>query len=329
MNFELTSEFFAMPMSFEAELVVLWQQLIAMEEANSADEGISKQIANLKIEVEKKTRDIFMSLRAIDKVEIARHPNRPHSIEYIQSLCSDFFELEGDRYYGTDRAVMCGIANFRRRKVMIIGQEKGNIETRKFHNYGSAMPEGYRKIIRTMRLAEELRMPLICLIDTPGAYHGLAAEERGQASALADSIATMAQVKVPVISCILGEGGSGGAIAIAAANRVLMLENAVYSVITPEGCASILWQNKNKRDEAAEAQKLTAQDLLKFEIVDQVLKEPFGGAHKDRKMMIQTVGDALESALNAYSEPTQYHRYMSERVERYRQNKDLAQVIAF
>ena len=304
-------------MSFESDLVSLWKQVTAMETVVQ-DPEISKQIDTLKLELSRKAQELYSRMRPIDRVEIARHPNRPRSLSYITSLFNDFFELSGDRRFGEDKAIMCGLAIFRNRKLMIIAQEKGHDnDTRKLHNYGSPMPEGYRKAERAMRLAEELSVPIVSLVDTPGAYHGIAAEERGQAHALAECLATMSLVKVPIVSCILGEGGSGGAIAIAAANRVLMLENAVYSVITPEGCASILWQSKDKRVEAAEAQKLTALDLLEYKVVDQIIQEPFGGAHRDPSIAIRNLGDSLEVVLKEYSQD-QYPRYSQERLERYK-----------
>ena len=316
----LNKTFFDAPMSFESDLVNLLNQVTSMEEAAGKDEAISKQIEVLKAELYKKTEQLYANLRAIDRVEIARHPNRPRSLDYINRLCTDFFELAGDRRFGEDKAMVCGLANFNNRKIMLIAQEKGNNETRKLYNYGSCMPEGYRKAERAMRLAEELQIPIVTFVDTPGAYHGPVSEERGQAHALAECISTMSQVKVPVIACILGEGGSGGAIAIATGNEVIIMENAVYSVITPEGCASILWQMKDKKAEAAEAQKLTSRHLLGYKIVDRVVKEPFGGAHRDPEAAIEALGKELEANLAKYAEPTQYLRYMQERADRYRQN---------
>jgi acetyl-CoA carboxylase carboxyl transferase subunit alpha len=314
----LNQKFFETPMSFESDLVVLWKQVTAMEKVVQ-DPEISKQLDTLKLELSRKAQELYSQLRPIDRVEVARHPNRPRSMAYINTLFDDFFEVAGDRRFGEDRAIMAGLAIFRGRKVILIAQEKGyDNDTRKLHNYGSPMPEGYRKAERVMRLAEELAIPIVSLVDTPGAYHGIAAEERGQAHALAECLATMSMVKVPVISCILGEGGSGGAIAIAAANRVLMLENAVYSVITPEGCAAILWQAKDKRVEAAEAQKLTASDLLQYGIIDKVIEEPFGGAHRDPAIAIRNLGNALEVTLAEYQDPTQYHQYSQKRLERYK-----------
>ena len=229
---------------------------------------------------------------------MARHQDRPHFSDYVSALVDDFTPLAGDRVFSEDRAIIGGIGRFRGHTAMVIGHEKGSGTTgRVAHNFGMARPEGYRKAQRFMKLAEHYRIPVITLVDTPGAYPGVGAEERGQSEAIASCIQTCMRINVPLVSVIIGEGGSGGAIALAAGNHVSMLEHAVYSVISPEGCASILWRSREQAQEAAEALKLTADDLLKLGVIDGIVPEPLGGAHRDKAVTIDAVGDALEAAL--------------------------------
>ncbi len=229
---------------------------------------------------------------------MARHPDRPHFRHYVGTLFEDFTPLAGDRAYGDDKAILGGPARFRGRAVMVIGHEKGDdTEDRVRHNFGMANPEGYRKAVRLMQLAERFKLPVVTLIDTPGAYPGVGAEERGQAEAIARAIEACLHLTVPLVGVVIGEGGSGGAIALATADYVLMLEHAVYSVISPEGCAAILWRNGEEAPAAAEAMRLTAQDLQEFGIVDRVIAEPVGGAHRSRDEAIAAVGDAIDEAL--------------------------------
>ena len=232
-------------------------------------------------------------------MQVARHPDRPHFSDYVAGLVEDFSPLAGDRLYAEDRAIIGGLGRFRGYSVVVIGHEKGrNTETRVRHNFGMARPEGYRKAQRLMRLADRFGLPVITLVDTAGAYPGIGAEERGQAEAIARSIETCLSIRVPLISVVIGEGGSGGAIAIATANRVLMLEHAIYSVISPEGCASILWRSGDQAREAAGALKLTAQDLLKLEVIDEIVPEPLGGAQRGKEQTIEAVGAAVERHLH-------------------------------
>ncbi len=266
---------------------------------------IIAEISVLQKKVDKLLKETYNKLSSWDKVQVARHPERPHFLDYIKELIQDFTELTGDRLYGDDQAIVGGLGRFRGQTVMILGQEKGHdIESRMKHNFGSPKPEGYRKAIRLMALAEHYRVPLITLVDTAGAYPGVEAEERGQAVAIARATDMCLSVTVPFVSTIIGEGGSGGAIALATANRVLMMEHAIYSVISPEGCASILWHDAAKKEEAAEAQKLTAQDLLKLKIIDKIVPEPLGAAHRNPKEAITNLGNALEKELKDLSNLT-------------------------
>ncbi len=266
--------------------------------ATSGDINIAEEVARLQAKVDRLLRQTYAKLSPWQKTLVARHPERPHLKDYIEELVEEFTPLAGDRLYADDSAIIGGMGRLRGWSVMVIGQEKGSdTETRVRHNFGMAKPEGYRKAQRLMRLADRYRLPVVSLIDTPGAYPGVGAEERGQAEAIASCIATCLEIEVPLVSAIIGEGGSGGAIALAAANTVLMLEHAVYSVISPEGCASILWRSADHAQDAAEALKLTAADLLKLKVIDAIVPEPLGGAHRDRSATIGSVGDAIEGAL--------------------------------
>ena len=262
--------------------------------------NVAEEMARLNQRLERLLRQTYGRLTAWQKVQVARHPERPHCSDYVKGLIADFTPLAGDRAFGEDRAIVGGLGRFRGRSLVVIGQEKGaDTESRLYHNFGMAKPEGYRKAQRLMRLAERFQLPVLTLVDTAGAYPGVGAEERGQAEAIATSIATCLEIRVPLVSVIIGEGGSGGAVALAAANAVLMLEHAVYSVISPEGCGSILWRDGAHVQEAADALKLTAQDLLRLGVVDQLVPEPLGGAHRAREKAIAAVGSAVEEALRA------------------------------
>ena len=244
-------------------------------------------------------KDLYKTLTPWRKCQVARHPDRPHCKDYIEALFTEFTPLAGDRNFADDHAVMGGLARFNDRPVMVIGHEKGHdTKTRIERNFGMARPEGYRKAIRLMDMAHRFGLPVITLIDTPGAYPGKGAEERGKAEAIARSTMKGLEIGVPLVSVIIGEGGSGGAVAFATGNRLAMLEHSVYSVISPEGCASILWKDSDKMREAAEALRLTAQDLLRLGVADQVIEEPLGGAQRDRKATIAAVGRAIESMLS-------------------------------
>jgi acetyl-CoA carboxylase carboxyl transferase subunit alpha len=266
------------------------------------DIKIADEVAKLQTRIDRTLKQTYSKLTAWQKVQVARHPNRPHCLDFINGLIDRFTPLAGDRAFGEDAAIVGGLGRFRGRSVAVLGQEKGNeTETRVKHNFGMARPEGYRKAQRLMKLAERFKLPVITLVDTPGAYPGIGAEERGQAEAIARSIETCLNLRTPLVSAIIGEGGSGGAIALASANKVLMMEHAIYSVISPEGCASILWRDGDHTEEAAEALKLTAADLLELGVVDAVIEEPLGAAHRRPDDAIKAMGDAIESALAEFA----------------------------
>jgi acetyl-CoA carboxylase carboxyl transferase subunit alpha len=265
--------------------------------SNTDDLNIAKEISSLQTSADKLLQQAYKNLTSWQKVQVARHPDRPKFFDYLSALIDDFMPLAGDRLFGEDNAIIGGLGYFMGRVTMVIGQQKGfDTETRLKHNFGMAKPEGYRKAIRLMELADRFKIPILTFVDTAGAYPGIDAEERGQAEAIARCIETCLKVKVPLVSIVIGEGGSGGAIAIAAANTVLMLEHSVYSVISPEGCASILWRSATKASEAAEAQKLTAQDLLKFGVIDKIIPEPAGGAHRFFKVVSNSVKETIHQS---------------------------------
>lgn len=266
--------------------------------SNGSDINIADEVARLEGKVDRLLRQTYAKLTPWQKVQLARHPDRPHGSDYVKELITDFTPLAGDRGFAEDRAVLGGIGRFRGRSVVVLANEKGaDTETRLKHNFGMAKPEGYRKARRLMALADRFGLPLLTFVDTPGAYPGIDAEARGQAEAIARAVEACLQLSVPMIATVIGEGGSGGALALAAGNRVLMLEHSVYSVISPEACASIIWRTADNAQDAAEALKLTAQDLLKLGVVDTVIPEPLGGAHRERLPAIGGVGDAIEQAL--------------------------------
>ena len=262
--------------------------------AQSEDVDISQEVSRLQQKLEKQVKSSYSNLTPWQKSQVARHPQRPHCLDYVNALIEDFTPLCGDRLFADDEAMIGGIGRFKNISVVVLGQEKGHdIESRVKYNFGMAKPEGYRKAQRLMDLADKFNMPVICFVDTSGAFPGVEAEARGQAEAIASSIQKCLQIKVPIVSVVIGEGGSGGAIAIATANRVLMLEHSIYSVISPEGCASILWRSADKVKEATEALKLTAQDLRKLGVIDEIIAEPLGGAHRDPQAAIERVGDSI------------------------------------
>ncbi len=259
---------------------------------------VNEQIEEIKIRIDKKLSDIYKKLTPWHKLQVARHPERPHFLDYVKTLFQDFEPLSGDRLFKEDPALLCGFATFDGKSLMIMGHEKGkNTEDRIKHNFGMAKPEGYRKAIRLMKLAEKFNLPIITFIDTPGAYPGVGAEQRGQSEAIAKCIEVSLNLKNPTISIIIGEGGSGGAVAIATTNKVLMLEHSIYSVISPEGCASILWKDTKYAEEAASSMKITAQDLKELNIIDSIILEPTGGAHRNPSQTIKNVGNAIRSTL--------------------------------
>ena len=265
---------------------------------NSADVDIAEEVLRLQDKVQKQLRATYAKLTPWQRVQVARHAERPHAQRYIDRLIGEYMPLAGDRAFGEDAAIVGGVGRLSGRSLVVIGQEKGDdTDSRIKHNFGMARPEGYRKAQRLMKLADRFRLPVLTLVDTPGAYPGLDAEARGQAEAIATSIDTCLQIGVPMVSVVIGEGGSGGALAIASADRVFMLENAVYSVITPEGCASILWRDSANAQEAAEAMKVTAADLKKLDVIDDVIPEPMGGAHRAPDETIDLVGKVVSEAL--------------------------------
>jgi len=281
-----------------AEIEGKAEELRAMARANPGMD-VSKEAEALDRKAETMLRDLYKGLNAWQKCQVARHPERPHCRDYIDALFTDYTPLAGDRNFADDHAVMGGLARFQGRPVMVIGQEKGHdTKSRIQHNFGMARPEGYRKAVRLMEMADRFGLPVITLVDTPGAYPGKGAEERGQSEAIARSTQKCLQLRVPLISIIIGEGGSGGAVALATGNRVAMLEHSVYSVITPEGCASILWKDSDRARDAAEALRLTAQDLTRLSVVDRIITEPTGGAQRDPQAAIQSVGAAIAAMLD-------------------------------
>ncbi|WP_267349433.1 acetyl-CoA carboxylase carboxyltransferase subunit alpha [Sphingomonas sp. GM_Shp_2] len=286
-------------LDFEKPIAELQNRIDELREtAADGTVDIAAEIARLQTKSDKLLRDTFAKLTPWQKTQVARHPERPHFKHYVAALFDEFVPLAGDRAFADDQAILGGFATFRGRRVMVLGHEKGeDTATRLRHNFGMGKPEGYRKAIRLVELADRFGLPIVTLVDTSGAFPGIQAEERGQAEAIARSTEACLAAGVPVVSAIVGEGGSGGAVALAAGNRVLMFEHAVYSVISPEGCASILWRTADKAPEAAEAMKMTAQDLKALGVIDTIVAEPVGGAHRDRGAAIGALGDALSGAL--------------------------------
>ena len=282
-------------LDFESEIAELEARINELRHvSNVKGTKILDEISNLEFKTKKLLKAKYSSLSPWQRVQVARHPERPHFIDYISGIFEDFQELSGDRNFGQDDAIIGGLASFYGESVMIIGQEKGNdTNSRIKRNFGMARPEGYRKSIRLMNLANKFNLPILTFVDTAGAYPGVGAEQRGQSEAIASSIKTCLSVDVPLISIIIGEGGSGGAVAIATGDRVLMLENSVYSVISPEGCASILWQKDGFDEIAANSLKLTSSDLVKLNVIDEVIAEPLGGAHRDIDKTIENVKQSL------------------------------------
>ncbi len=290
-------------LDFEKPVAALEARILELQAAaQESDIDADVEIAKLRGKADKQLADTYANLTAWQKTQVARHPERPHFKHYIASMFEDFMPLAGDRAFGDDQAIIGGLARLHGRRVMVIGHEKGDdTQSRIRHNFGMGKPEGYRKAIRLMELADRFGIPVVSLVDTSGAFPGIQAEERGQAEAIARSTEACLALGVPMIACIVGEGGSGGAVALAAADRILMFQYAVYSVISPEGCASILWRTGDKAADAAQAMKMTADDLKSLRIIDRIVKEPVGGAHRDHALAAATLASAIHEELEALS----------------------------
>ncbi|MCA0389395.1 MAG: acetyl-CoA carboxylase carboxyltransferase subunit alpha [Bacteroidetes bacterium] len=284
-------------LDFEKPIIELEERLVEMKKASDGLQ-IDGEIAKIEDKVKQLKENIYHSLTRWQKVQLARHPDRPYTLDYIYNMTSNFMELHGDRTFGDDKAVVGGFAMIGNFKVMIIGQQKGrDTKSNLYRNFGMPNPEGYRKALRLMKLAEKFNLPVVTLLDTPGAFPGLEAEERGQAEAIARNLLEMARLKVPIVVVIIGEGASGGALGMGVGDRILMLENAWYSVISPESCSSILWRSWDYKEQAAEALKLTAQDLLPLKVIDRIVPEPLGGAHKDHQEMAEILKGIITEEL--------------------------------
>ncbi|GGE13354.1 acetyl-coenzyme A carboxylase carboxyl transferase subunit alpha [Aureimonas endophytica] len=287
-------------LDFEKPVADLESQILALKGLASDGQGVdvSEEIRRLETRSREALVDLYKKLTPWQKTQVARHPDRPHCVDYLGRLVTDFTPLAGDRYYAEDHAVIAGFGRFRGESIAVIGQEKGSdTQTRLKHNFGMARPEGYRKAVRIMELADRFKIPVLTLVDTAGAYPGIGAEERGQAEAIARSTEACLNLEVPLVSVVIGEGGSGGAIALATANRVLMLEHAIYSVISPEAGASILWRDATRARDVAQAMKITAQDLKGFGVIDEIVTEPIGGAHRESDAVIDQTGERVAVAL--------------------------------
>ena len=302
-------------LDFEKSIKEIDLKILELESENSSDDN--SELLSLKTNRETILKEIYSNLTRWQRVQLARHPQRPLSLDYINYMAPDFIELHGDRYYGDDKAIICGIATLGEQNVVIIGQQKGkNTKENLLRNFGMMRPEGYRKALRIMKLAEKFNLPVITLLDTPGAYPGIGAEERGQGEAIARNLLEMSKLEVPIISIVIGEGASGGALGIGVCDRMIMLENTWYSVISPEGCASILWRDAAKAPDAADAMKVMPDDLKKMGICDRIIKEPLGGAHREfgkiaakvKKVILEEIDSIRKNNTNSF---------LDSRIERY------------
>jgi acetyl-CoA carboxylase carboxyl transferase subunit alpha len=304
---------------FEKPVVDLVGRVRELREMARSDQALEPELRRLEERTTKLARELFSELTPWQKVQLSRHPNRPYMLDYAERMFQDFVELHGDRRFGDDAAIVAGMARFRGRSVMVIGHQKGRSTKEKVaRNFGQAQPEGYRKALRMIDLAGRFGLPILTLIDTAGAYPGIGAEERGQSEAIGACLAALARVPVPVVATIIGEGGSGGALALGVANRVLVLEYGTYSVISPEGCASILWKDGARADEAAARLKMTAPDLLRLGVVDGIVEEPAGGAHQDHDLAAQLVEAAIAAALDDARKSGSADRWIEDRYQRFR-----------
>ena len=309
-------------LNFETDIKNLENELEKLKDPYNQD-GLSevdtKKILQSQKEIDEKLQEIYSNLDPWQTTLVARHEDRPKAKFFIDNLFEDFISLSGDRFYGEDKSVIAGFAKFNEKSVLVIGQEKGDtLETRMERNFGMMRPEGYRKTIRLMNLANKFNIPIISFVDTPGAYPGVGAEERGQAEAIAKSIECCMSLNVPTLAVVIGEGGSGGAIALASSNKVIMLENAIYSVISPEGCATILWRDPKRTLEAAKAMKLSSKDLLELKVIDEIVAEPIGGAHRDRDLILDNVRRSITNNLN------EFENMSGEEIFSHRKNKFLS-----
>ena len=307
-------------LNFETDIKELENELEKLKDPynqNGLTEVNTEKISETQNQIDKKLKDVYANLDPWQTTMVARHEDRPKSKFFIDNLFEDFIPLSGDRYYGEDKSVLAGFAKFNNQSVLVIGQEKGDdLDSRIKRNFGMMRPEGYRKTIRLMELADKFKIPIISFIDTPGAYPGVGAEERGQAEAIAKSIECCMKLKVPTLAIIIGEGGSGGAIALASSSKVIMLENSIYSVISPEGCATILWRDPKKMLDAAKAMKLSAKDLLELEVIDEIIPEPLGGAHRDKDLILKNVRDSIIRNLDKFKNMTE-EEIFNERKNKY------------
>ena len=306
-------------LSFEEPIVRLREKIDELEQFTiESDVNLSEEIETLKVRLKNLEEDIYGNMEAWDRVQVARHPQRPTTLDYIAQLFEDFIQLHGDRNYGDDEAIVGGIASFDSKPITIIGHQRGkDTKENVRRNFGMPHPEGYRKALRLMKQAEKFNRPIICFIDTKGAYPGKAAEERGQSEAIARNLVEMAGLTVPVISIVIGEGGSGGALALGVANHIHMLEHSTYSVISPEGAASILWKDSSLSKQAAEAMKITAPDLKEMGIIDEIIPEILGGAHRDLKKQAVFIGDAIRTSLKELS-LLNHEEVIEDRYEKFR-----------
>ena len=305
-------------LEFERPLEKLYEQLEKIKQIEAeGDIDVSDKVKELESKIKAKQKEIYSNLSGWQRVQLSRHPERPYTLHYIENMFKKFIELHGDRYHGDDHAIVGGIGKINGQSLVVIGHQKGvNTKMRQYRNFGMANPEGYRKALRLMKLAEKFGYPVVCLIDTPGAYPGLEAEERGQAEAIAKNLFEMAQLKVPILCYIIGEGASGGALGIGLGDKVFMLENTWYSVISPESCSSILWRSWDYKEQAAEALKLTAEHMLNFGLIDDIIKEPLGGAHNDPEKMVKTLKSHIKKEISALMQIPADER-INARVEKY------------
>lgn len=305
-------------LEFEKPLETLYEQLEKIKEVGDGGViDVTDKIKELEKKIASTKKEIYSNLNGWQRVQLSRHPERPYTLFYIEQMCSKFIELHGDRCFGDDKAIVAGLGRVGGQTMMIIGHQKGiNTKMRQYRNFGMANPEGYRKALRLMKMAERFNIPVVCLIDTPGAYPGLEAEERGQAEAIARNLFEMAQLKVPIVCYIIGEGASGGALGIGLGDRVFMLENTWYTVISPESCSSILWRSWDFKETAAEALKLTSDHMLEFGLIDGIIKEPLGGAHTDPEKMAKTLKTHIRKEVEALMNMDVENR-ITERIDKY------------